>query len=459
MMKSVSRSSEQHYVKSAFLFLAFAVLGGVAIYFLKYNIDHPILNEYIGGREVLTVIFFPIGLMILYLLLTITPVFRFRLDQTGDNLYYLGFIYTLCSLSVALWNVALGATADEILRAFGLAIGSTIFGIAMRVVFNQRRTDVHEVEQNARLELSEAAERLTRELDDTVTQLESFRNSAVQAMTEGFGETQKRIDEIVKRVLGSYDELAGVGGKSVKSAATDMTETLRTVNSHVQGFSSQMEEINATQAKLVGSSNGVVAAFETITDMQRKATETDNALREELRSFVGEMKNSVLSRETETEQSQIRLNKLVDLLEEYRRLSRDTHNQSRTDLEQLLSEVSQSTQKQVDEISKLLELLAVSVREERQVRSELRGFTIDFKDRLEARDSGIKETVAVIQSLREDVAKSVDQNRKLNAEIKTCVDALSRPRVNRFPRTPGSEEIDYFGSRPGFWKNLFGSRE
>ncbi|MCY4137127.1 MAG: hypothetical protein OXF56_02520 [Rhodobacteraceae bacterium] len=343
-MKSVSRSSEQHYVKSAVLFFAFAVLGGGAIYLLKYNIDHPILAEYIDGWEVLTVIFFPIGLMILYLFVTVTPVCRFRLDQTGDNLYYLGFIYTLCSLSVALWNVALGATADEILKAFGLAIGSTIFGIAMRVVFNQRRTDVHEVEQNARLELSEAASRLTRELDDTVTQLESFRNSAVQAMSEGFAETQKRVDEIVKRVLGSYDELAGVGGKSVRSAATDMTETLKKVNLHAQGFANHMEEINATKAKLVGSSNGVVAAFDAISDMQQKATETDNALREELRSLVGEMKISVQSREAETDQSHIRLNKLVNLLEEYRKLSRETYDQSRTDLEQLLSEISQSTQ-------------------------------------------------------------------------------------------------------------------
>ena len=393
-MKSLSGSSGPQYAKSAALFFFFASVGGVSIVLLKLYIDHPIIVEYIGGREVLTTISFPIVLMILYLIVTILPVFGFRLDQTGDNLYYLGFIYTLCSLSVALWKVARGASADEILQAFGLAIGSTIFGIAMRVVFNQRRTDVYEIEQATRLKLSESAARFTRELDEAVTELENFRSHAVQTVTDGFKETQERVDEIVERVLASYE----------------------------------------------------------------KAAETDSEFRDELRSFVAAMKDSIQSRKTETERSEAKLNKLVELLKENGGLHRDKHDQNGIDLEQLLSDILQSTQKQVDEISKMVELVAASVTEERQVRSAMRRFTIDFKDKLEARDSGLEETVAAVRSIREDVAKSLDQSRKLNAEIKTCVDALSRPRANRSPGIPGSQGIDRQESQPGFWKRLFGSR-
>ncbi len=458
-MKSISGSSEQNDVQSAFLFLVFAVLGGGAIVVLKFNIDHPVLAEVVHGWKSATVIFFPIGLMFLYLFVTVTPVFRFRLDQTGDNLYYLGFIYTLCSLSVALWNVALGATADEILQAFGLAIGSTIFGIAMRVVFNQRRTDVHGVGPGSNPKLSEAAARLTHELNGTVTELERVRESAVRAMTEGLGETRKQVDEIVNPVPGSRDGLAGASGNSVRSAAKELTGMLARIDTNVQGFSRQIEEFNATLAKLARTSNGIVTAFDTVTDMQRTAAETDDALREELRSLVAEMKNSAQSREIETEQSQARLNKLVEIIEKHSKLSKDTRDQGRADLQQLLSGISRSTQKQVDEMSKLLEVLATSATEEHEVRTELRRFTIDFRDKLEARDSGIEETIAVARSLREDVADSLNQSRKLNSEIKACVDALSRPTVNRFSEKSASERNDFTRSRPGFWRNFFGPRK
>jgi len=66
---------------------------------------------------------------------------RLRDDQSGDNLYYMGFLFTLTSLGVSLYQFSVERAAEEIVQNFGIAIASTITGIALRVVFNQMRRD------------------------------------------------------------------------------------------------------------------------------------------------------------------------------------------------------------------------------------------------------------------------------------------------------------------------------
>ena len=59
---------------------------------------------------------------------------RLRPDRLGDNFYYLGFIYTLASLSAALLQLRAGARIEELLGSFGIALFTTIIGIAGRVL-------------------------------------------------------------------------------------------------------------------------------------------------------------------------------------------------------------------------------------------------------------------------------------------------------------------------------------
>ena len=63
----------------------------------------------------------------------------------------------------------------------GSAIGSTITGIGLRVIFNQMRRDPVDVERVMRLELADAARRVRRELDSTVVEFGYHRRSAQQA--------------------------------------------------------------------------------------------------------------------------------------------------------------------------------------------------------------------------------------------------------------------------------------
>src|SRR6266851_8398619 len=111
---------------NAVLFLASVLVGASYIVWAKLAGVHP---WQVTG--------IPLGLMVLYALaLGLARYFRLRDDQAGDNLYYLGFLYTLTSLGVSLWQFSVNDGAEGIVTNFGIAIASTILGVALRVVFN-----------------------------------------------------------------------------------------------------------------------------------------------------------------------------------------------------------------------------------------------------------------------------------------------------------------------------------
>src|SRR6201987_2237572 len=127
---------------------------------------------------------------------------RLRDDQAGDNLYYMGFLFTLTSLGVSLYQFNAAHAAEEIVQNFGIAIGSTITGNALRVIFNQMRQDPVEVERIARMELADAARRVRRELDSTVVEFGYFRRTAQQAAADSFKQVASTFDRSEERRVG-----------------------------------------------------------------------------------------------------------------------------------------------------------------------------------------------------------------------------------------------------------------
>ena len=139
----------------------------------------------LDGIEQAYVTFVPVATMLGYAaLITLARGLRLRDDQSGDNLYYMGFLFTLTSLGVSLYQFSASRAAEEIVQNFGIAIASTIAGIGLRVVFNQMRRDPIEVERMMRLELAEAARRVRRELDSSVVEFGYFRRTAQQSAAE-----------------------------------------------------------------------------------------------------------------------------------------------------------------------------------------------------------------------------------------------------------------------------------
>jgi Mg2+ and Co2+ transporter CorA len=201
---------------SAVVFMAFVALGSVYILLAK-----------LAGVGQFYVTFVPVGIMLAYAaLIFLARNLRLRDDQSGDNLYYMGFLFTLTSLGVSLYQFSAEHAAEDIVQNFGIAIGSTIAGIGLRVVFNQMRRDPVEVERMMRLELAEAARRVRRELDSTVVEFGYHRRSAQQAAADSFKQVAERFDEIVAKFDASLKEITAQLAQPLEAASRHSGDTL-----------------------------------------------------------------------------------------------------------------------------------------------------------------------------------------------------------------------------------------
>jgi hypothetical protein len=183
------------------------------------------------GIDAFFVTFVPVATMIAYaLLISLARGLRLRDDQSGDNLYYMGFLFTLTSLGVSLYQFSATRAAEEIVQNFGIAIGSTIAGIGLRVIFNQMRRDPVEVEQAMRLELAEAARRVRRELDSSVVEFGYFRRTAQQSAADSFSHMTERFDDIVNQLLASLEGAAARFSVPLEAAARQLGDSTGDLN-------------------------------------------------------------------------------------------------------------------------------------------------------------------------------------------------------------------------------------
>jgi hypothetical protein len=215
------------------------------------------------GIEPFYVTFVPVGTMIAYaLLISLARGLRLRDDQSGDNLYYMGFLFTLTSLGVSLYQFSATRAAEEIVQNFGIAIGSTIAGIGLRVIFNQMRRDPVEVEQRMRLELAEAARRVRRELDSSVVEFAYFRRNAQQAAADSFGHVTERFDDVVAKLLASLEEVTAKLAVPVEAAARQLGdatgEVTRSMGATLAASVAQLSTETEKLSSRVGAISGAL---------------------------------------------------------------------------------------------------------------------------------------------------------------------------------------------------------
>src|SRR5512138_80081 len=248
------------------LFFIIFLIGGLGIIALK-ELDLPQL----------TVTCFPVALMLLYALyVSYGRRYRLRDDRAGDNLYYLGFLFTLISLGYSLWSFSGEVdSTQQIIENFGLALATTIIGLALRILFNQMREDHTDVERQARLSLGEAVSRLKAELDVSVTELALFRHSTQQSLAEGMTEVSRKSADILEghgERLTMLTEKLAVKLEEDYAALNDdrrqMREAARKIAKAIEDLVRRLEAVKVPsdmiEAKLTPAVEKLVAAAEQV---------------------------------------------------------------------------------------------------------------------------------------------------------------------------------------------------
>lgn len=106
-------------------------------------------------------------------------------ESAADNLYYMGFIFTVCTLGVSLYRFS---NEDEVLIShivgdLGIGLSTTMLGLFLRVLF-LRKESSEQTEHKVREELVEVAEATTRRIRLTADIVEEGQIATRQALEE-----------------------------------------------------------------------------------------------------------------------------------------------------------------------------------------------------------------------------------------------------------------------------------
>jgi hypothetical protein len=235
-MKTISREGRARGAADKMLFVVAVVAGTAAIVGLK-----------LAGVEQLFITVPPVVIIVLYAVVVATVKrFRLREDQAGDNCYYLGFLYTLVSLALALILFVRGERdVDSLIGNFGIALFTTIAGLAARVILGQFREDPLEVEREVRIELSEAVARFKGALDNAVTDLEAFRRANEQSIEDA-------VQTMLERQSAFFEDHTQKFSETTSDALTRLTETSGT-------FADEAAAFNTSARKLATALGGLEA--------------------------------------------------------------------------------------------------------------------------------------------------------------------------------------------------------
>ena len=184
------------------------VVGAVGIVAFRMSGESGTEVQWYGMVWSVTVIF-------LYLLLAWIPSrsgsffdkFKIKTDPeiVGDNCYYLGFVFTLVSLAITLYLLLPSdsetLTSDilgDVISGFGIALVSTIVGIALRVLHIRVRPDIDVLSHDSRRELAAAVHDFRGNLSASLRALKDFAIETQQVLSEKREDMRKMAAEDAK---------------------------------------------------------------------------------------------------------------------------------------------------------------------------------------------------------------------------------------------------------------------
>jgi hypothetical protein len=252
------------------------------------GIVYILLAKSVGVQPVFVTIV-PVLLMVGYAaLIPLAPALRLRTDQTADNFYYMGFIFTLVSLGVSLMQYANGGGIDDIIRNFGIAIASTITGIILRIMFNLMRRDPAEIEHTSRLELADAARKVRREMDGVIYEMAHFRRTNQQMVQELYDEVRIQIASIGDTALSSIKDISTSAGDSLDGTMSQFSSPA--MRQQLDRSSKSFEKVNE---RLEAATTSLTLASETFSKRLSDVQTPDKIVEVRMQPAVDALQKSI----------------------------------------------------------------------------------------------------------------------------------------------------------------------
>ncbi|WP_234907984.1 methyl-accepting chemotaxis protein [Ensifer canadensis] len=284
----------RHFVRTngpIILFASMTIAGSLIIWFGK-----------LYGFDTATITLIPLSMMALYFAISFLAAgLRLHNEQAGDNLYYMGFLFTLTSLGISLYQFTGEASIENVVRNFGIAISSTIAGITLRILFNQMRRDPIDIERATRHELAEMTRRVRTELDSSAIEFANYRRTSNQMLAEGFEEIARQAERNGEAVRAAIETMAMKATQPIEDASVRLTATLETTHQQIIEFAARnaatvagmSEKLNASVAEITGRAEELAGAMDGVIKKYASARSPEEVLKIEVSPALESMQTLI----------------------------------------------------------------------------------------------------------------------------------------------------------------------
>lgn len=382
------------------------VLGDAILFgfFAALGIGYELITHAFT-QDTLFIIIGPVVVLGLYLFTSISyRRFRLRLDQLGDNCYYLGFLFTLTALSIALYDFR--SAEDEInaiIANFGVALASTIAGIALRVLLAQMREDPVEVEEQSRFELAEASARLKAELYASVEDMNSFRGLLQQSVAEAFDGVNERSRE------------------AIIEAAEGLSQAANKINLEIAERNEKMRErfdrFNDLTQRTVSSLEALVGSLESIRPPDDQIQQTFEATIKSIETFGEKLENFHTKSESQRGETQAVLETATAAMDE---LSESVSKLTGPDSS--IASLSVVLSKTAQDLNQLSDGIAAT-------KSQLNAQVINQSEKLNEMNAATSESVRLMESHNGELQRALEHNKEMLSEVEINLAGMARALV------------------------------
>ena len=254
------------------MFFAFFIAGVIVILALKTLVD---------SQFVVTAI--PCILMLGYAwLLWDFGESRARYDGAGDNLYYLGFLYTLTSLAYSLYAFSADEEDTEVIVTnFGIAIATTILGMALRILLARPVVDDPvALEEAARLELATTARKLRAEMTYIVATFRESLEGDLRNLCRGVETFTQQLEQD----LAHFRERLSQQAEEIRRINVKTTERLQSVEQsmeRVEDGTNKAALVLVERVRELGESTQAISSFtESVHRLDIRIVETVKTVKE-----------------------------------------------------------------------------------------------------------------------------------------------------------------------------------
>ena len=236
-------------IKPAVMFLSTFFVGLILIFISTFKF--PDSGFAIFGAGLLP--------MVLYWVYAYSFNGKSNLSMVADGAYFLGFLFTLCSISMALYNYSESIQGDleigKIIKIFGFALVTTIVGLLIKISLVHLQPAFDDVIENVNNNLMSTVgqfdaqlaasldvfiafqQRMDEQLQNSLDRYKKFEERMFKMEEDAFEKTGERIDIILTQ---SSQKLEGFIEESGNSLSNSLTESSRNLSNAIDKVAEEL---------------------------------------------------------------------------------------------------------------------------------------------------------------------------------------------------------------------------